>query len=283
MMITTMKNIRRALLLVLTMDLVGCSALTTDDPAATSSIPPLKVDNSASACGNESSYTLKGKTYQVLSSVKGYQEEGTAAWYGTEFQGAKTAGCETFDMNSFSAAHRSLPLPSFVRVTHLENKKSVIVRVNDRGPFESEGLIQLSFAAANALGITTTKGGETAQVRVEALDTQQNAALEARQSKLAEHARVKPKQTPEQAAKATGKSFYVVVNNFAEQNEALEMFVRLTSVGLNKTEMATAVQEGKQMHQVRIGPLYTQDQIDNVKNALESNGLATFRVVAINQ
>jgi rare lipoprotein A len=73
------------------------------------------------------------------------------------------------------------------------------------------------------------------------------------------------------------------VNNFAEQTEALEMFVRLTSVGLSKTEMATAAPEGKQMHQVRIGPLYTQDQIDHVKDALESNGLATFRVVAINQ
>ncbi|MFI0397767.1 MAG: septal ring lytic transglycosylase RlpA family protein [Thiolinea sp.] len=267
--------------------IVGCSALTTDEPTTATSIPPLKMADSNSGCGNESSYTLKGKSYQVLSSAKGYQEEGSASWYGAEFQGSKTAGCETFDMNSFSAAHRSLPLPSFVRVTHLSNKKSVIVRVNDRGPFEGEGLIQLSFAAANALGITT-KGSETAQVRVEALDTPQNSVLEADQSKLAERARVKTKQTPEQiqaeqAAKATGKSFYVVVNNFAQQEEALEMFVRLTSVGLSKTEMATAAQDGKQMHQVRIGPLYTQDQIDNVKDALENNGLATFRVVAINQ
>ena len=288
MMITTMKSIQRSVLLGFTMSfIVGCSALTTDEPTTATSIPPLKMADSNSGCGNESSYTLKGKSYQVLSTAKGYQEEGSASWYGAEFQGSKTAGCETFDMNSFSAAHRSLPLPSFVRVTHLGNKKSVIVRVNDRGPFEGEGLIQLSFAAANALGITT-KGNETAQVRVEALDTQQNAALEAGQSKLAERARVKAKQTPEQiqaeqAAKAIGKSFYVVVNNFAQQEEALEMFVRLTSVGLSKTEMATAAQEGKQMHQVRIGPLYTQDQIDNVKDALENNGLATFRVVAINQ
>lgn len=289
MMITTMKSIiQRALLLVVTMNfIVGCSVFTTDEPTTTTSISPLKMAEGQEGCGNEASYTLKGKSYQVLSSAKGYQEEGLASWYGAEFQGTKTAGCETFDMNSFSAAHRSLPLPSFVRVTHLANKKSVIVRVNDRGPFEADGLIQLSFAAANALDITT-KGGETAQVRVEALDTQQNAALEAGQSKLAERARVKAKQTPaqiqaEQAAKATGKSFYVVVNNFAEQEEALEMFVRLTSVGLSKTEMATAAQDGKQMHQVRIGPLYTQDQIDNVKDALENNGLATFRVVAINQ
>ncbi len=288
MMITTMKMIQRVLLLGLTVSLLaGCSALTTDEPSATSSIPPLKMDSGRSSCGNEPSYTLKGKTYQVLGSVSGYREEGKASWYGAELQGSKTAGCETFDMNSFSAAHRSLPLPSFVRVTNLENQKAVIVRVNDRGPFDTDDLIQLSFAAANALGMGT-KGGETAQVRIEALDNQQTAALEAGQSKLAEHARVKAQQTPEQikaeqAAKATGKSFYVVVNNFAEQDEALEMFVRLTSVGLAKTEMATAMQEGKQMHQVRIGPLYTQDQIDTVKDALESNGLATFRVVEINQ
>lgn len=283
-----MKMIQRVLLLGLTVSLLaGCSALTTDEPSATSSIPPLKMDSGRSSCGNEPSYTLKGKTYQVLGSVSGYREEGKASWYGAELQGSKTAGCETFDMNSFSAAHRSLPLPSFVRVTNLENQKAVIVRVNDRGPFDTDDLIQLSFAAANALGMGT-KGGETAQVRIEALDNQQTAALEAGQSKLAEHTRVKAQQTPEQikaeqAAKATGKSFYVVVNNFAEQDEALEMFVRLTSVGLAKTEMATAMQEGKQMHQVRIGPLYTQDQIDTVKDALESNGLATFRVVEINQ
>lgn len=267
--------------------LVGCSVFTTDEPTSTTSIPPLKMAEGKTGCGNEANYTLKGKSYQVLNSVKGYREEGLASWYGAELQGSETAGCETFDMNSFSAAHRTLPLPSFVRVTHLQTKKSVIVRVNDRGPFETEGLIQLSFAAANALGMTT-KGSETAQVRIEALDAKQNTALDANQSKLAKTTRVKTKQTPaqlqaEQAAKASGKSFYVVVNNFAEQDEALEMFVRLTSVGLSKTEMATAMQDGKQMHQVRIGPLYTQDQIDNVKDALENNGLATFRVVAINQ
>lgn len=288
MMITTMKMIQRVLFLGLIAGLLaGCSTLTSDDPSTTSSISPLKTANGATSCGNEPSYTLKDKTYQVLSSASGYREEGKASWYGAEFDGAKTAGCETFDINNFSAAHRTLPLPSFVRVTNLENKKTVIVRVNDRGPFETEGLIQLSFAAANALGMST-QAGETAQVRVEALDTQQNAALEAGQSKLAERARVKTKPTPqqleaEQTAKASGKSFYVVVNNFAEQDEALEMFVRLTSVGLSKTEMATAMQDGKQMHQVRIGPLYTQDQIDTVKDALESNGLATFRVVEINQ
>jgi rare lipoprotein A len=285
MMITTMKMIQRVLLWGLTVSLLaGCSALTTDEPSAMGSIPPLKT-NSAMSCGNEPSYTLKGKTYQVLSSVSGYQEEGTASWYGKELQGFKTAGCETFDMNSFSAAHRSLPLPSFVRITNLENQKTVIVRVNDRGPFETDDLIQLSFAAANALGMSTNKGWETVKVRVEALAQQHT---ESGQGKLAERARVKAKQTPEQvkveqAAKATGKSFYVVVNNFAEQNEALEMFVRLTSVGLAKTEMATAMQDGKSMHQVRIGPLYTQDQIDTVKDALENNGLATFRVVEINQ
>ena len=268
--------------------LTGCSVFKNNDTAAeTSSIPPLKMSTTATGCGNEASYTLKGKTYQVLPSALGYREEGLASWYGAEFQGSKTAGCETFDMNSFSAAHRSLPLPSFVRVTHLDNQKSVIVRVNDRGPFEGEGLIQLSFAAANALGMTT-KAGETAKVRVESLDAQQTAALEAGQSKLAERAKLKAKQTPEQLkaeqlAKASGKSFYVVVNNYAEQNEALEMFVRLTSVGLGKTEMASATQDGKNMHQVRIGPLYTQDQIDTVKDALENNGLATFRVVEIDQ
>ena len=270
----------------------GCSLNKGEDAYKTAgSIPTLQMDGVATpqgGCGNEPAYTLNGKSYQVLASASGYREEGLASWYGAEYQGTLTAGCETFDMNAFSAAHRTLPLPSYVRVTHAQNGKSVIVRVNDRGPFEGNSLIQLSFAAANALGMTGH--GNVAQVWVEALTegeaAQQQAVVSS--SPAASNVRARAQPDPEQQraiqkAKQTGKSFYVVVSNYPDQGEALDMFIRLTSVGLSKTEMASAVENGRSVHQVRIGPLYTQDQIDNVKDALGNNGLATFRVVAVNQ
>ncbi len=269
-------------------------------PKTVVATPPLKINTVGAgtgtgtrSCGNEPSYTLNGKRYQVLSSAAGYREEGMASWYGAEFQGSDTAGCETFDMNSFTAAHRTLPLPSIVRVRNLQNGKSVIVRVNDRGPFDSNGLIQLSFAAANTLGMT--RGSRVAKVSVEALSGEAAGVSGQRAlrpvsrpagAKRPVPARRVRKPNPAQAAaiqqaKRSGKSFFVVVRNYHEQSEALDMFVRLTSVGLNKTEMASAMSRGQRMHQVRIGPLYTQDQIDNVRDALESNGLATFKVVEI--
>ncbi len=277
--------------------LTGCSWLpqqNDQDDLSAVSVPPLQVD-SRKTCGNEPSYSLNGKTYQVLSTASTYVEEGLATWYGAEYQGTETAGCERFDMNAFSAAHRTLPLPSFVRVTHLGNGRSVIVRVNDRGPFDNKGLIQLSFAAANALGMTGGKGG-VAKVRIEGLDEQGQSSLSVARPPVAvatsPQATLPPKRkkrlTPAQAreierAKQSGTSFYVVIDNYETQEDALDMFVRLTSVGLSKTEMATAVLKGRTLHQVRIGPLYVQDQIDNVKDTLESNGLATFRVVEVEQ
>ncbi|MCB1638161.1 MAG: septal ring lytic transglycosylase RlpA family protein [Thiothrix sp.] len=248
---------------------------------------PLDIDaNSGSGgrCGNDASYVVEGKTYQVLPSARGYREEGLASWYGAEFQGMETAGCETFDMHAFSAAHRTLPLPSYVRVTHLGNGQSVVVRVNDRGPFDGGGLIQLSFAAANALGMG--RGQQAAPVRVEGLEDA--AVKEPPKPPMRAPARDgtgsrQPVAGGAGATRSSGKNYYVVVNNYRDQEEALDMFVRLTSVGLSRTELASAIEQGQKMHQVRVGPLYTQDQIDNVKDMLESNGLATFRVIGVNQ
>ncbi|MDH4572986.1 septal ring lytic transglycosylase RlpA family protein [Salinicola acroporae] len=120
-----------------------------------------------SRSGNRSTYSVWGKTYHVLDDPTGYSAEGRASWYGVKFQGYDTANGETYDMYKMSAAHRSLPLPTYARVTNLDNGRKVIVRVNDRGPFHSDRLIDLSYAAAARLGIL--KGG-TGRVKVEAID-----------------------------------------------------------------------------------------------------------------
>ncbi|MCZ2723379.1 septal ring lytic transglycosylase RlpA family protein [Marinomonas sp. 15G1-11] len=116
--------------------------------------------------GNKSSYKVWGKTYRVMNSAKGYTAIGTASWYGNKFHGHKTSNGETYDMYSFSAAHKSLPLPTYLKVTNLDNNKSVIVRVNDRGPFHGNRLIDLSYAAAARLDYHK-KG--LARVKIEAI------------------------------------------------------------------------------------------------------------------
>ena len=118
-----------------------------------------------SRVGNRS-YAVLGKRYQIRDSAEGYVEEGMASFYGKKFHGRLTSNHEVYDMYAFSAAHKSLPLPSYVRVTNLANGKSVVVRVNDRGPFHAGRIIDLSYAAATKLGFT--KQG-TARVEVRAL------------------------------------------------------------------------------------------------------------------
>ena len=117
-----------------------------------------------SAIGNRSPYEVLGKKYKVMDSTRGYAEKGTASYYGAKFHGRLTSNREVYDMYQFTAAHKTLPLPSFARVTNLDNGESVIVRVNDRGPFHDGRVIDLSYAAAVRLGITQ-RGTGNVEVR----------------------------------------------------------------------------------------------------------------------
>lgn len=280
--------------------LAGCSGnAKKDEVSSTTVVDPLRFE-AKSRCGNDPQYTVAGQTYQVLNSAAGYREQGIATWYGAEYQGMETAGCEQFDMYAYTAAHKTLPLPSFVRVTNTQNNRSVIVRVNDRGPFDQPGVIQLSFAAANALGVSRQT---VIPVRLEGMtqgefgdssNTQAAAKTPSRRGPPKLTPKVMPQPAspvarptlpsmakPTAAQKQQGQVFYVVAGTFAKQEEALDLFIRLTSAGLGKAEMASAPTKQGIMHQVRIGPLYNQDQIDNVKDVLVSNGLSKFKVVAV--
>ncbi len=132
-------------------------------PGATPKPEPL------SRKGNASSYVVRGKRYATLDAASGYVETGIASWYGKPFHGRETANGETYDMHGMTAAHRSLPIPTYLFVRNLRNNKKVIVRVNDRGPFYDDRLIDLSYAAAEHLGFS--KDGVTA-VEVRAIDAQ---------------------------------------------------------------------------------------------------------------
>ncbi|MCU1001580.1 septal ring lytic transglycosylase RlpA family protein [Stenotrophomonas maltophilia] len=117
-----------------------------------------------SAIGNKSPYVVLGKSYKVLDDTRNYVERGTASYYGAKFHGRLTSNREVYDMYQFTAAHKTLPLPSFARVTNLDNGESVIVRVNDRGPFHDGRVVDLSYAAAVRLGITQ-RGTGNVEVR----------------------------------------------------------------------------------------------------------------------
>jgi rare lipoprotein A len=126
--------------------------------------------------GNPSSYTVFGKTYRVMDSASGYRATGLASWYGSKFHGRKTSSGEPFDMFALTAAHRSLPLPTYLRVTNLDNGRSTIVRVNDRGPFHADRVLDLSYAGAVRLGF---ENHGTARVRVEVIEDTPDFFLQA--------------------------------------------------------------------------------------------------------
>lgn len=132
-----------------------------DDPVPRRELP--------ARSGNMAEYEQSGRTYRVLDSSYGYEEEGLASWYGEAFHGRPTSSGEPFDMYELTAAHRTLPLPSWVRVTNLANGRSVVLRVNDRGPFSDPDrrIIDVSYAAAVRLGMV---GTGTASVRVTAIE-----------------------------------------------------------------------------------------------------------------
>lgn len=127
--------------------------------------------------GNPKSYVVFGKRYYTLPSSKGYVEQGIASWYGTKFHGRRTSSGETYDMYAMTAAHKTLPLPTYARVTNKKNGRSIIVRINDRGPFHDNRIIDLSYAAATKLGIVTLGTG---LVEVRAIDPRASRVAQSR-------------------------------------------------------------------------------------------------------
>lgn len=168
-----------AALLVSLFYLAGCQSLVGQggdfvkdsgpaEPIDVAHIPqPVPRHEPRTRAGNVSPYTVLGKTYTVMDKPEGYREQGIASWYGNKFHGRKTSNGELYNMYAMTAAHKTLPIPSYVLVTNLENKASVIVRINDRGPFHHNRIIDLSYSAAAKLGVYR-KG--TAQVLVEYID-----------------------------------------------------------------------------------------------------------------
>jgi rare lipoprotein A len=183
--------------------------------------------------GNHSPYTVLGKTYTVLPTSKGYHERGVASWYGSKFHGRRTSSGEPYDMHLATAAHKSLPLPTYAEVTNLDNGRKMIVKINDRGPFHEDRIIDLSYAAAIKLGVDQSG---TARVDVRAIDV----------------------ETSRPSSVKVADGTFLQVGAFSRRKTAEDLAGRM----LVEQVKPVSVQKSRGLYKVWIGPYASEAEIE---------------------
>lgn len=214
------------------------------------SIPPSKT-------GNPRSYSVFGKRYYVLESSRGYDQVGHASWYGTKFHGRKTSSGEKYNMFEMTAAHKTLPIPTYVKVKNVANGRSVIVKVTDRGPFHDDRIIDLSYAAAKKLGIYE-KG--TGRVRVTALPPYQE-----RTPKLLRFASRRAAPAPTQDLTGNedpgdARGIFIQMGAFDDKTNAISLLNRAKSHVKSAGSIAYDPDDDRPMYKVRLGPFETESE-----------------------
>lgn len=214
--------------------------------------------------GNPSSYIVMGKRYYVMDSARGFKQKGIASWYGTKFHGRRTSSGEIYNMHAMTAAHKTLPIPVYVKVKNLDNGKTATVLVNDRGPFVDGRIIDLSFAAAKKLGVD---GPGTARVEIVAL----NAARKVSKAPV----RVIPLKKAENQA----GSMFIQLGSFSSKKNA----IKLTNELKAKKESAVVIKQVKvgkdAFFRVQIGPLLDLSEADSIQRRLNRKGYRRARIV----
>ena len=209
-----------------------------------------------SARGNPPFYDVLGQRYYVSESSEGYRQEGIASWYGQEFHGLPTSSGETYDMHAMTAAHTTLPIPTWVEVTHLGNGKRVILKVNDRGPFLHSRIIDLSYGAAQALDMVNEG---TARVEVRALGAVGRAVP---------------------GVGLSTEQIYIQVGAFAQRPNASVMADRLEAAGYALVGIDSDLSQTPALYRVRIGPFARSDNIADVVDDLSAAGVSgTYLIV----
>lgn len=200
------------------------------------------------AAGNKSPYTVNGVTYQILDDYRGYRERGTASWYGSKFHGRKTSNGEIYDLYAATAAHKTLPIPTYARVTNLDNGRSVVVRINDRGPFHGDRLIDLSYGAAVKLGYMEQG---TAPVEVALIDV--------------------PGVDDRRGLSGSGYR-YIQLGAFGDEAAAHRLRDSLQSQ-LAAPVAVTPVQSGERLlYRVRLGPVASESELKSWQQQLRAAG-----------
>ena len=212
--------------------------------------------------GNPASYTVYGKRYYTLNSSDGYRERGIASWYGTKFHGRRTSSGEPYDMYAMTAAHKTLPLPTYVRVTNLDNGRSVVLRVNDRGPFHTNRIIDLSYTAASKLGILSRGTGS---VEVLALDPRAPAATIV--------------ATPSPGTTKGSVRLYLQTGSFSVRANAEQMKWKMESVSGGPVNIKPAHIGGRTTYRVWVGPIVDVNKADRLAQQITELGHEAPRIV----
>ena len=198
--------------------------------------------------GNRSPYQVNSEWYTVLATAKGYREQGIASWYGMKFQGRLTSNGEIFDVFAATAAHRSLPIPSYVRVTNLSNEASVVLRVNDRGPFHPDRLIDVSYGAAVQLGFAEQG---TAVVLVESIDLE---GIDDRRE-------------------LDGSAYrYLQLGAYASELAAKQLGEEISERWHYPVTVTAVDTEGERLYRVRLGPFSGADELESARAELIAAG-----------
>lgn len=206
--------------------------------------------------GNPSSYEQNGKKYVVLASADNFKQRGVASWYGTKFHGRRTSSGETYDMMKMTAAHKTLPIPVYAKVTNLENGKQVTVKINDRGPFSKGRIIDLSYAAAHKLGMAQ-KG--TARVEVETI----TFGKPRNDSTLSS-------QSGDRYVQVGAYSVYKTAQKLAK---VLDREIRLP------VKISQLKRHGKKLYRVRIGPVPTLQLAEELVKTLDIKELGKPQII----
>ena len=241
-------------------------------PSGSTRIPDLPGDavprpEPRSKYGNGPVYEVFGKRYTVMPSADGYRERGVASWYGKKFHGNLTSSRETYDMYAMTAAHKTLPLPTYVRVRNLRNNKSIVVRVNDRGPFVHNRIIDLSYSAALKLDMITDG---TSLVEVTAINFDQPQGDRPTRISTPSAPSAEPAAT---TAPVTNNRVYVQVGAFGDRTNAER---RLEALSLARIDNAFIHEEhstDRVLYRVRIGPVADVVQYDVLVEELENIGI----------
>ena len=243
--------------------------------------------------GNPRVYEVFGKRYRVRESSDGYRENGLASWYGHPFHGRRTSNGEIYDMNEMTAAHTTLPLPTWVEVTNLANGKRIVVKVNDRGPFVGKRVIDLSYAAARALDMV--RAG-TAQVEVRALEGPPPTTTVTATARRADRDRTPPESDPPQLAAvwtpepaavwsplptAQSERLFAQAGRFKKRADAVELVERLKAQGVVNAFIVTEDGRRRSLHRVRVGPLPDASEVDRMSDRLRGVGGRRSRSVVM--
>ena len=240
------------------------------------------------AAGNKSPYTVLGKTYAVLDESRGYVAEGTASWYGSKFHGRNTSNGEVFNMYDLTAAHKHLPIPTYAEVINLENGRTVTVRINDRGPFHGDRVIDLSWAAAAKLGFSDQG---TARVRIVALDPDTGSApgqvVARERSPVPAPARVPPVRLPPAPTEPVPASALLPQNSYYQIAAVSDRFgaagLARDIEALTKYPVAIEWDESaaNPVYKVLVGPLRDRREINSLSTILELGGLEPGFVIQL--